>query len=247
MRFELHLAPHGPAEGRLHTVTPERKAAAEAEVEHDTESEDVYLEVVALASEDLRGGVARAAAFPGHLLQVQVMRSDAEVSQDKTTAVPQEHVVGLDVAMNDTARLQMLESLQDALHHLTTALLCERGPHDLVKEIPAAAALHHETQAPVGLRRSGVDGRLHPHEAEHAYHVGMTLDRRQCGDLPLQAQLLFAWLLLRDLHHDLSGRALPKDLPDVGTVHHSTRALAQGLRFHLTRGSGIRKNGPSGA
>mmetsp|Transcript_48935 Transcript_48935/g.126173 ORF Transcript_48935/g.126173 Transcript_48935/m.126173 type:complete len:381 (+) Transcript_48935:512-1654(+) len=105
----VHLLPHRAAERGGHAGALEGRLARQHEVQHHARAEDVHLDVVGRAAEDLWSRVAGRAASGRPLFAVRVAASNAEVREHGLTVVPEEHILHLHVAMYDAAAVDVDE------------------------------------------------------------------------------------------------------------------------------------------
>jgi len=158
---QLANRPRALLEGRNdHLVQPApraRRAPGEREVEHATQAVDVggRADLGALApgllgrEEARRAEEGAAARQPLHFVQLE---GQAEVGEERAPLAVEEHVVGLDVAVQDPLVVGVLEGLAQPQHHRRGLLLGERpgGPHALAEGVPLDV-VHDEERGSVGL------------------------------------------------------------------------------------------------
>ena len=107
-----------PAEHLVRVATRERQGAGGQLVEHDADREQVGARVDRLAADQLRRHVGRAAEqLAGHrqLLVIDDL-GDAEVHQLEAAVVPDHHVLGLDVTVDDADLVCVTERDAQSVH-----------------------------------------------------------------------------------------------------------------------------------
>mmetsp|Transcript_43925 Transcript_43925/g.136718 ORF Transcript_43925/g.136718 Transcript_43925/m.136718 type:complete len:256 (+) Transcript_43925:337-1104(+) len=157
----------------------ERHLLAQHEIEHDAGPEDVDLEAVVRPEADLGGDVAGRPAPPRHLRLVRDPRGEAKVGDERAILGLEEHVLCLDVAVDDVVVVDVLE----AAHHADKQLLGRTLRHRAVlqypaEEVPAWSDLEGHRQPD----RVGLAG---PEDPPIADNVVVTLHVKQRGHLPL--------------------------------------------------------------
>jgi hypothetical protein len=223
-------------EDRHDPVRVERARAAHQLVEHRARGEEVAAAVHHLAAHLLRRHVFGGAHHHPRPRDVAHREAgDAEV-HDLDAAFPgEEHVGGLDVAVDDPDLVRVGQALQHGDHDADLALEAEGrgGPHH-VEEVVPAEELHRDVGRPVGVVA----------EIEDGHHVGVH-HARDRARLALEAVLLLG--VARDLgQHHLEGDVALQERV-AGVVHdaHGSRAqAAQDLVLADTRrevrGDGLR-------
>ena len=120
-------------------------------VQRDAERIDVRAPVERLAAELLGRQIGRGAENEAGLRFHEALADlrDAEVHQERPPALVEENVVGLDVAVDDAARMAVVERVQERNHDPRRRLLCERAARrDLSAERGPFHELHRVPERP---------------------------------------------------------------------------------------------------
>lgn len=115
---------------------------------HDTQRPDVYLGTVFLASDDLGGHPIGCTDHrsPLRARRVRYLRAEPKVGQFDVSGHAQEHIIALDIPMNDTMPVKVLEPLRCLPRDGGDLALSHQVRSDDVREGTSLHVLHHNPE-----------------------------------------------------------------------------------------------------
>mmetsp|Transcript_20511 Transcript_20511/g.64482 ORF Transcript_20511/g.64482 Transcript_20511/m.64482 type:complete len:253 (+) Transcript_20511:217-975(+) len=157
-------------------------------VDQSAQGPEVDRRVLRAALEDLgRPVVGRAAGRPQGRLRLH-LRAPAEVADPDLVLAREQHVLGLEVAVNYSPLVAVLERGQQLAHdRRRTALAHGRRTRDLLEQLVPVDILEHEVDALVVLK--GVDELAYARVLERLHGIDLPERKAPCGRALLRQRL----------------------------------------------------------
>lgn len=126
--------------------TIEGKVAHAHRIEDDTQAPDVDLErVVWLSGQHFRRSIAGTSTGCAEHFPLSVDVAEPEVDDLDVVLIVQQHVFGLEIAMNDSYLVQVLDGVEKLLQYLAGLELCKFLIFDdVLKQLSSAGVLSHQ-------------------------------------------------------------------------------------------------------
>mmetsp|Transcript_6878 Transcript_6878/g.15973 ORF Transcript_6878/g.15973 Transcript_6878/m.15973 type:complete len:487 (-) Transcript_6878:1464-2924(-) len=200
----------------LDGVSPKRRQPHDHLIQDAAQRPPVHLEAVRLAQPNLRSKIHRSAAE--RVSSLTLLR-EAKIGQLDVPVAVEQHVLGLEVAVEDVLRVDVAHHL-DHLHHRPSHLL-GREPllgEDKLREVAVGDDVHHEDEE-LGV----LEGVLEVDE-EGVLQDGHELLLRRDLLPPRRAEVLLHHLLLHHLHRVVDAAvALDRfdHLAEAALAHHT--------------------------